>query len=81
MESFLFKMQSGEIVEGTYSYTAGGSMGWIFRFYGTPTRAEIMFSAADWLTVTDEIEDMRMDLDGSETCNSRALRQEMEELV
>lgn len=74
---FLFKMQSGEIAEGTYSYTSDDSMAWIFRFYGTPTRAEIMFSSADWLTVTDEIEDMRMDRDGSETCNSRALRQEM----
>ena len=74
MDTFLFKMQSGEIAECTYSYTSGGTTGWVCRYLNRPERAEIMFSSADWRNFDEEANAVWY---FDESVTSRALRQEM----
>ena len=67
---FLMRMESGEVADCSF-----GWQGWEARFYGTKKRAELMFSAADWLAFAEESFEAEH---FEESVTSRSLRQTLD---
>lgn len=67
---FLMRLESGEVADCSF-----GWQGWEARFYGTKTRAEIMFSKVDWQNFGDESYQAEW---FEESTTSRALRQDLD---